>query len=103
LKIIFFEDMARDPRYDIISPLCQAGKIASFNDIFKYIPKTVVAHDLGKKVSRFNVLINKVEKFTLEELAMIGHFCGLEESIIFKLAEKEYFIQKGPLRVSKIR
>ncbi len=43
----------RDPRYDLIRSMINDGKIVSFNDIFKFIPKTIVAKDLGKKVDRF--------------------------------------------------
>ncbi|WP_431215069.1 hypothetical protein ACQ86N_10260 [Puia sp. P3] len=39
----------RDERYTIVRTMYEAGHVASFNDIFKYIPKTVVANDLGKK------------------------------------------------------
>ena len=84
----------RDPRYDLIRSLYDRGKIGSLNDIFKYIPKTVVANDLGKKGSRFSELLANVGAFTLDELALIGKFCELEESLIFQLAEKEYFLQK---------
>jgi len=71
------------------------GKIFSFNDIFKFIPKTVVARDLGKKVDRFTALMNRVEAFTLAELFIIANYCGLNEAQILKLAENEYIIHKN--------
>ena len=86
--------MSRDHRYDLIRSLYDRGKIVAFNDIFKYIPKTVVARDLGKKVDRFNKLISKVGGFTLDDLALIGKFCDLEDAIILELAIKEYTLQK---------
>jgi hypothetical protein len=95
MDISFLYAMAnRDPRYDLIKSLYERGKIVSFNDIFKYVPKTVVANDLGKKVDRFTELINGIGGFTLNEIALIGNFCELEEELAFKLAEKEYFSQK---------
>jgi len=85
----------RDTRYDIIKPMIADGKVMSFNDIFKYIPKTVVARDLGKKVDRFTELMNKVEDFTLGEMFYMGGLFRLSESEILKLAENEYLIHKN--------
>ena len=89
----------RDPRYDLIKPMILGGKIVTFNDIFKFIPKTVVATDLGKKVDRFTELMNHVEGFTLEELFMIGKFCDIDENQIVKLAVTQY--QKNKSKILK--
>ena len=87
----------KDWRYDLIKPMVGDGKIKSFNDIFKYIPKTVVATDLGKKVDRFNALMNKVEGFTIDELFKIARNCKLEESKILELTLNEYQLQKAKI------
>ncbi|HWK08044.1 MAG TPA: hypothetical protein VNS58_30655 [Puia sp.] len=91
----------RDPRYDLIKPMIIGGKIKTFNDIFKFIPKTVVATDLGKKVDRFTDLMNRVEGFTLEELFMIARFCELDEAQMLELAENEYRISKSKIKKNK--
>jgi hypothetical protein len=91
----------RDPRYILIKPMIVGGKIVSFNDIFKFIPKTVVATDLGKKVDRFTELMKRVEGFTLEELFMIAKFCDVEEAEMLKLAENEYVIGKSKIKRTK--
>ena len=70
------------------------GKIQSFNDIFGFIPKTIVATDIGKKVDRFNKLMMHVDRFTLKDLFLIGTLCDLDESQMLRLVEKEYFLQK---------
>ena len=80
----------RDPRYELVKPMVEAGKIEVFNDIFKYIPKTKVATDLGKKVDRFNELMNNVEDFNLKDLILIAKFCDLEEEKILDLILKQY-------------
>lgn len=80
----------RDHRYDLIKPMIASGKIQSFNDIFKYIPKTVVAKDLGKKVDRFNTLMSRVEEFMLSDLFIIAGFFELEEDDIVKLIMIDY-------------
>ena len=80
----------RDTRYDIIKHLITEGKIKSFNDIFKYVPKTTVSTDLGKKVDRFTELMNRVDGFTLAELFTIAKFCEINETQIFNLVLNEY-------------
>ena len=87
----------RDNRYNLIRPMIDSGDIVTFNDIFKYIPKTIVAKDLGKKVDRFSELMKRVEGFTLEELYMIGKFCKISEAQITQLAEKEYLKNKNSI------
>jgi hypothetical protein len=79
----------RDPRYEVIKPMLNDGKINSFPDIFKFIKKSVVAADLGKRGPRFTELINKVEDFTVKELLIIARLCGLTSAEMFKLVEAE--------------
>lgn len=83
-----------DPRYRIIKPMLNEGQIQSFLDIFEYIPKSVVAADLGKKVDRFTELMNRIEKFTVEELLIIAGFCNISMSEMFRLVETEYIKRK---------
>jgi hypothetical protein len=70
--------------------MVDAGKIEVFTDIFKFIPKTKVATDLGKKVDRFNELMNNVEDFILKDLFLIAKFCDLEEEKMLELVMKQY-------------
>lgn len=87
----------KDHRYNLIRPMIDSGDIVSFNDIFNYIPKTIVAKDLGKKVDRFSALMNKVEGFTIGELYTIAKFCNISESQIYQLIEKEYYRSKSKI------
>lgn len=80
----------RDHRYGLVKPMVDAGKIEMFNDIFKFIPKTKVATDLGKKVDRFNELMNNVENFNLKDLFLIAKFCELDEDKMLELVMKQY-------------
>ena len=91
----------RDTRYDLIESMISKGKIVSFNDIFKYIPKTVVAKDLGKKVDRFNELMMRIDKFTLEDLFIIARFCSIDETTILTLAKDEYLKSKSKIQKTK--
>lgn len=87
----------RDHRYSLVKPMVDAGKIEVFNDIFKFIPKTKVATDLGKKVDRFNELMNNVEDFILKDLFLIAKFCELEEEKMLELVMKQYRETKNRL------
>lgn len=91
----------RDSRYNLIKAMIADGNIVTFNDIFEYIPKTVVATDLGKKVDRFNKLMNTVDGFTLKEIYLIGSFFGLSERQIYELVEAEYFKTKSKIKKTK--
>ena len=91
----------KDSRYNLIKAMIADGNIETFNDIFEYIPKTVVATDLGKKVDRFNKLMKKVDGFTLEEIYIIGSFFGLSERQIYELVEAEYFKSKSKIKKTK--
>ena len=93
----------RDHRYDLIKPMVETGKIMFFNDIFKYIPKTVVAKDLGKKVDRFNTLMSRVEEFMLSDLFIIAGFFEIDEDDIVRLVMIDYKKNKmGILLSAKI-
>jgi hypothetical protein len=82
--------LTRDDRYDLIKPMIEKGNIVSFNDIFKYIPKTIVARDLGKKVDRFSELMKKVDGFTVAELFRIAKLIDISESEMLQLVLTEY-------------
>ena len=84
----------RDRRYDLISTLFKDDKIRTFNDIFEFVPKTVVATNMGKKVDRFTEMMNKVEKFKLEEVFTIAKLCEVDEFEMLQLVYKEYLKQK---------
>ncbi|HEV2478927.1 MAG TPA: hypothetical protein VGS79_04660 [Puia sp.] len=78
-----------DPRYETIQPMVQEGRIQTFLDIFKYVPRTVVARDLGKKVTRLSVSLRHLENFTIGELFLIANLCKLSRTEILELITME--------------
>jgi hypothetical protein len=84
----------RDPRYHLVLSMYEKGHVRSFNDIFRYVPKTVVAKNLGTKVDRFTKLMKRVEKFTLEDIVLIGTFCDMSLDIMTELWKEEFRRQK---------
>jgi len=71
------------------------GEIKSFNNIFDFIPKSIVAQDIGKNIGRFTFFIEKkIDGLTMEELIAISKLCRLSRLEIYQLADKQYLIQK---------
>ena len=80
----------RDERYDNVISLYKDGKITSFTDIFKTVPKTVVSKDIGKRVSDFNKMLAKPDLFEMGELYTIARLCSLTTREIYGLYEDHY-------------
>jgi len=93
--------MIRDERYNGIKSMVADGTISYFTDIFKYIPKTIVAKDLGKKVDRFTESMNQVKLFSVGDLFAIAELCKITEGQILKLIENEYLRKKRVLKIDK--
>ena len=66
--------MSRDHRYKTVKVLIESGIITEFNQIFLYIPKSVVSEDMGINYSRFVRLLRQVELFRLKELIIMSSF-----------------------------
>lgn len=91
--------ISRDPRYDHVQSMYETKHIQSLNDIFykKVVPKTIVANDMGMKMTRFNKLMNKVELFTLEQILHIASFCKMDPNTFVGLWMAEYHKQKASI------
>ena len=95
--------LGNEHRFKVVHSMHKTGELKSFNDIFLYIPKTVVANKLGKKVDRFNELMSDVGKFTLDEVAFIASLFDISVKDINELWLKEYSMQKENITKVKKR
>jgi hypothetical protein len=86
----------RDTRYDLIEPMMSQGKIVAFTDVFKYIKKTVVAIDLGKKVDRFTVMMHDPKKFSVGDVYKMSDLFRISAKRVFELIDNEYLQEHGP-------
>jgi hypothetical protein len=86
---------SRDKKYELVGVMHKAGYITSIEEIFNYIPRLVVAPDLGMKRQRLGRLIKKVETFELKELLSIGAFCNLSIDEVLELTITSYNNQKN--------
>lgn len=79
----------RDYRYEIVQMMIETGRVRCFRDIFKYIPKTRVANDLGMKVDRWNQKADDLAEFGIRELQLIAFFIGVNRRVVIDLVLEE--------------
>src|SRR5580698_4198979 len=80
----------QDHRYPTIKPMLDQGRIKKLTDIFIYIPRTVLANDMGKNLKRLNELLDRLENFTIKDLLLIGNLCGLTRKEMLTLLDAEF-------------
>jgi len=83
--------MEKDIRYESVKVLIETGRIQEFHQIFNYLPKSILAQDLGTNNNRMTRLINHVEQFTLEELFRISHLLGVSYKTVLTIVHNQYF------------
>lgn len=71
-------DHPKDPRYDTIKGLLQAGAITRFTDIFAWIPASVVAKDLHTNGARMKRMIKNPEEFQMRDINTIARLIGCD-------------------------
>lgn len=81
--------MLKDERYDTIRPMFIRQQLQTFGDIFKVVPKSVVAIALGKEKGRFNELVEAPGNFTILEIIMLDKLCNLTLPEMAVLLEPE--------------
>jgi plasmid maintenance system antidote protein VapI len=82
--------MTKDERYIGVKKLIESGHITEFKQIFTYLPKTVMAQDLGTNNNRMTKLIERTQDFTLEELNRIGDLIDISFDSVNMLASNQY-------------
>src|SRR5581483_4577552 len=81
----FLCNMAKDKRYRTIKNLITAGHITRFMQILEYVPKTVMAKDLGMHHQTFEKLLKDPEKFTFKQSFWIASLIEVEVKVIIDL------------------
>ena len=82
--------MAKHNGYDLVRPMFTSGKLKIFSEIFKLVPKTVVANDLGKEKRRFNELIKDPNDLSYQEIRLFSALCNLAPFEMGILIETEH-------------
>jgi hypothetical protein len=81
--------MSTDDRYKLVKPMIDTDHIKSFRDIFTYLPKTVIAKDLGINNGRFTDLISHPEGLRVGDVYRLAALFNIEPRQIFELIESE--------------
>lgn len=82
--------MSKDPRYKEVSKIIASGLIGELSEIFKHIPKSVVAADLGKNTGRTYVFFESPEDLTFKDIYRLAQLIEVDKSVIVGLIEKQY-------------
>jgi hypothetical protein len=78
--------MVKDNRYNIARIFIEKGEIKTIAQIFDYIPKSVVSHEIKTNNNRFTRLINDPIEFKLIELSKIAKAIGVETKVLVNMA-----------------
>jgi hypothetical protein len=87
--------MEKDNRYNVAKIFIEKGEIRSIAEIFDYIPKSVVSHELKTNNNRFTRLINEPLEFKLIELSKIAKAIGIETKILVNMALQDENKRQG--------
>jgi hypothetical protein len=82
--------MTKHNGYDLVRPMFTSGKLKGFTAIFKLVPKSVVAVDLGKEKGRFNRLIEDPDDLIYQEIRLFGALCDMAPFEMGILIEMEH-------------
>lgn len=78
--------MDKDNRYNVARIFIEKGEIKTIEQIFDYIPKSVVSRELKTNNNRFTRLIGDPLEFKLIELSKIAKAIGIETKVLVNLA-----------------
>lgn len=82
--------MSKDPRYKEVKKIIQSGLIQELSEIFKHIPKSIVAADLGKNTGRTYVFFESPEDLTFKDIYRLTQLIEVDKLVIVNLIEKQY-------------
>jgi hypothetical protein len=71
----------KDNRYRQVRTMIKVGNITSLSDIFDYVPRYVIARDIGKGRSS----LDNVESYTVKQVATFAELCELTFMEMFQL------------------
>jgi hypothetical protein len=78
--------MIKDNRYNVARIFIEKGEIKTIAQIFDYIPKSVVSHELKTNNNRFTRLISDPLEFKLADLSKIAKLLGIETKVLVNMA-----------------
>lgn len=89
----------KDKRYKAVQKLIESGEIVHFDDVFQYIPRSIVAEDMG---FNYRTLVGKISsplRFTAGEIIQLANLIEIDPDILFKSISKE--MDKKPSNIKR--
>jgi hypothetical protein len=74
-----------DRRYKLLKRIVELGELARYEDIFEYIPKSVIANDFGFNSTKITKLIKNPREWKIREIVLLGQLIGVDSLELFKL------------------
>lgn len=86
--------MSKDERYKEVKKIINSGLITELHEIFKYIPKSVVANDLGKNTGRTYIFTETPEDLTYKDIGRLVELFEVDRQIILRLIDQQYLAKQ---------
>lgn len=74
-----------DYRYDIVKLFIEQGKVKTLEGVFKYIPKTIVANDIGLRGNAMTTAIRDPTRFTCMQLFRMSQLFDIEPKVFWDM------------------
>jgi hypothetical protein len=81
--------MKNDIRYSVVSVLFENGAVTRFDDLFEYLPRSILSKRMGKNYQTFVRQLGDKGSFLLAELFQIEGLLGLPAQKLAKLVIAE--------------
>lgn len=81
--------MHKDERYDIVKEMIETGRIQEFRQFTKYLPKTVLARNLGTNSDRMTRLLSDPTQLKLQEIYEISYLFDVSIFVLLNLIHKQ--------------
>jgi hypothetical protein len=95
--------MEKDPRYDALKILIEAGYVSNFKEIFDHLPKSILGSDLSINNNRITRLIAHPDQFSVKELSTIASLIGIEPMLIIKLVFAQLDMEQSKFKQTKTK
>lgn len=83
-----------DRRYDSIKFMIEAGHITEFQQIFHYIPKSLLGKHLHTNNPRMTRLVTNVDDLTVDEIFSISSLFNVDHNKIVHIVCAQYLKSK---------
>jgi hypothetical protein len=86
-----------DRRYKLLKRLIELGEIARYEDIFEYIPKTVIGNDSNFNSTKITKLIKNPREWRVREVIWLSELIGVDSLVLIKLIIEHINSKRKPV------